>query len=92
MSDIIKTQHSLAIKAKHNPDHRLNHLYRLICREEWIRTAIKAVLSNQGARTAGIDRMTKKTVATEIAQAEWVRELQAELKSKQFRPVPVRRV
>jgi retron-type reverse transcriptase len=36
--------------------------------------------------------MTKKTLATEIAQAELVRELQAELKSKQFRPVPVRRV
>jgi len=75
MSDIIKTQPGLAIKAKHNPDHRLNHLYRLICREEWIRTAIKAVLSNQGARTAGIDGMMKKTLATEIAQAELVREL-----------------
>ncbi len=61
MSDIIKTQHSLAIKAKHNPDHQFDHLYRLICREEWIRTAIKAVLSNQGARTAGVDGMTKKT-------------------------------
>jgi len=92
MSDIIKTQHSLAIKAKHNPDHQFDHLYRLICREEWIRNAIKAVLSNQGARTAGVDGMTKKTLATETAQAELVRELQAELKSKQFRPVPVRRV
>ena len=92
MSDIIKTQHSLAIKAKHNPDHQFDHLYRLICREEWIRTAIKAVLSNQGARTAGVDGMTKKTLATETAQAELVREIQAELKSKQFRPMPVRRV
>jgi len=92
MSDIIKTQHSLAIKAKHNPDHQFDHLYRLICREEWIRTAIKAVLSNQGARTAGVDGMTKKTLATETAQAELVREIQAELKSKKFRPMPVRRV
>ncbi|GET43770.1 IS66 family transposase [Microseira wollei] len=92
MSDIIKTQHSLAIKAKHNLDHQFDHLYRLICREESIRTAIKAVLSHQGARTAGIDGMTKKTLATETAQAELVRELQAKLKSKQFRPVPVRRV
>jgi retron-type reverse transcriptase len=40
-----------------------------------MRTAIKAVLSNQGARTAGIDGMMKKTLATEIAQAELVREL-----------------
>jgi hypothetical protein len=30
MSDIIKTQRSLAIKAQHNPTHKFDHLYRLI--------------------------------------------------------------
>lgn len=92
MSDIIKTQHSLAIKAKYSSEHQFDHLYRFICRSEWIETALKAVLSNIGARTAGIDGMTKKTLASETAQKEFVRELQAELKSKQFRPMPVRRV
>jgi group II intron reverse transcriptase/maturase len=92
MSDIIKTQRSLAIKAKHNPQHQFDHLYRLICREEWIRAALKAVLSNQGAKTAGIDGMTKKKLSSETAQTELVKELEAELRSKQFRPMPVRRV
>jgi group II intron reverse transcriptase/maturase len=92
MSDIIKTQRSLAIKAKHNPTHQFDHLYRLICQEEWIRAALAAVLSNKGARTAGIDGVTKKALTSAEAQANFVRELRAELQEKRFRPVPVRRV
>ncbi len=59
MFDIIKTQRSLALKATNNPTHQFDHLYRLMCREEWIRAAVDQVLSNQGARTAGIDGVTK---------------------------------
>jgi group II intron reverse transcriptase/maturase len=92
MSDIIKTQRSLAIKAKHNLTHQFDHLYRLICRTEWIDAALKAVLSNQGARTAGIDGVTKKALASESAQAEFVEQLREELRLSQFRPLPVRRV
>lgn len=92
MSDIIKTQRSLAIKAKHNLTHQFDHLYRLICRTEWIDAAVKAVLSNQGARTAGIDGVTKKALASESAQAEFVEQLREELRLSQFRPLPVRRV
>lgn len=92
MSDIIKTQRSLAMKAKHNPTHQFDHLYRLICRQEWIRAALDRVLANLGARTAGIDGMTKKAFVTESARVALVEALQAELRQKQFRPVPARRV
>jgi group II intron reverse transcriptase/maturase len=92
MSDIIKTQCSLARKAEHNPQHQFDHLYRLICREDWIHAALKSVLSNQGAKTAGIDGVTKKELASSSAKAVFVCQLQAELRSKQFRPKPVRRV
>ncbi|BAY59167.1 reverse transcriptase (plasmid) [Leptolyngbya boryana NIES-2135] len=92
MSDIIKTQRSLARKATHHRTHQFEDLYRLICREEWIRTALNHVLSNQGARTAGIDGVTKKALMSETARAAFVLELQAELRQKRFRPVPVRRV
>lgn len=92
MSDIIKTQRSLAIKAKHNLTHQFDHLYRLICRQEWIDAALKAVLSNQGARTAGIDGVTKKALASKSAQADFVEQLREELRLSQFRPLPVRRV
>ena len=92
MSDIIKTQRSLAIKAEHQPQHQFNHLYRLICRSDWIRTALDAILCNQGAKTAGIDGMTKKSLSSETAKVKLVKEIEAELRNKQFRPKPVRRV
>ena len=92
MSDIIKTQRSLALKAKHNPTHQFDHLYRLICQEEWIQHALNVVLSNQGARTAGIDGVTKKMLDSSEAYITFILELQQELREKRFRPVPVRRI
>lgn len=89
---MIKTQRSLARKAMHQPTHQFGHLYRLICREEWIRYALHHVLSNQGAKTAGIDHVTKKQLASQTARTTFVQELQQELRQKRFRPVPVRRV
>ena len=92
MSDIIKTQRSLALKAKHNPTPQFDHLYRLICQEEWIQQALNQVLSNQGARTAGIDGVTKKMLDSAEAYIAFILELQQELREKRFRPVPVRRI
>jgi group II intron reverse transcriptase/maturase len=92
MSDIIKTQRSFAIKAQHNPAHRFDHLYRLICQEEWIRTALNVILSNKGARTPGIDGITKKALASDEARAALVQELRDDLRTGRFRPLPVRRV
>jgi RNA-directed DNA polymerase len=92
MSDIIKTQRSLALKAKHNPTHQFDHLYRLICREEWIFKALTLVLSNQGAKTAGIDGVTKKAFTSFEAQTAFVQELRHELQTQRFRPKPVRRI
>jgi RNA-directed DNA polymerase len=79
MSDIITTQRSLAREAWHNPTHRFDHRYRLICQAEWLRTALDAVLANKGARTAGIDGVTKRTLASEEARVAFTRQLRAEL-------------
>lgn len=92
MSDRIKTQRSLAIKAMHNPTHKFEHLYRLICQEDWIRAALDTVLSNKGARTAGIDGITKKAFASEETRRTFTQELREELREHRFRPAPVRRV
>ena len=92
MSDIIKTQRSLAIKAEHQLQHKFDHLYRLICRSDWIRTALDAILCNQGALTAGIDGMTKKSLDSETAKAKLVKEIEEQLRSKHYLPMPVRRI
>jgi RNA-directed DNA polymerase len=92
MSDSIKTQRSLAMKALYQPEHQFDHLYRLICREDWIQAALGAVLSHQGARTAGIDGVTRKAFDSTEYYLAFLQQLQEELRSGNFRPVPVRRV
>jgi group II intron reverse transcriptase/maturase len=92
MSDIIKTQRSLAVKATHQSHHQFDHLYRIICQEEWIRAALDAVLSNKGARTAGIDGVTKKAFTSDETRDAFARDLRELLRTGRFRPVPVRRV
>ncbi len=92
MTDIIKTQRSFARKARYEPQHRFTHLYRIICREDWITAALRAVLSNQGARTAGIDGITRKMLESDSAQQKVVSELKDELYSQSFQPMPVKRV
>jgi group II intron reverse transcriptase/maturase len=92
MPDIIKTQRALAVKATHNPTHQFDHLYRLICRDDWIAAALDAVLANTGARTAGIDGVTKQALASDAARATFIQDLREELRQDTFQPVPVRRV
>ena len=92
MSDMTKTQYSLAVKAEHNKQHRFEHLYRLICREEWITQAVEIILSNKGSRTAGIDGITKENLTSETARFELVQEIQQELRERSFRPQPSRRI
>jgi RNA-directed DNA polymerase len=92
MSDIIKTQRSFATKAMHHPAHRFDHLYRLICQQEWIQTALQGVLANKGSRTPGIDGITKDDLSSADAKHAFVQEIEQELRERSFRPSPVRRV
>jgi len=92
MSDITKAQRSLAIKAEYNKQHRFDHLYRLICLEEWIEYALKIALSNKGSRTAGIDGVTRRELASQTAKDRMIQEIRQELRDGSFRPRPVRRI
>jgi group II intron reverse transcriptase/maturase len=91
MNDLRKTQESFARKAQAQPEHRFGDLYHLVCREEWLREALQAVLRNPGSRTAGIDGISRKDLTDEASQTDFIRELQTELKNGTYRPQPVRR-
>jgi len=91
MDDIRKTQESFARKAQTQPEHRFGDLYHLICREEWLRSALEKVLSNPGSRTAGVDQISRKHLTEEGHKAAFVQALQAELKNGTYRPQPVKR-
>lgn len=91
MDAISLTQHSFALKAKYNPEHRFGDLYHLICRQDWIEHALGAVLANEGARTAGIDGITREHFRDPTYRADFVEDLRAELKSRAYQPTPARR-
>ena len=92
MSDIIKTQRSFAIKAMHPPAHRFDHLYRIICQQDWIEAAMRGVRTNKGARTPGLDGMPKDDLSSEEAKRTLIQAIEQELRERSFRPSPVRRV
>ncbi|MEN4012196.1 MAG: group II intron reverse transcriptase/maturase [Bellilinea sp.] len=91
MSDILKTQQSFARKAQTNQAHRFEDLYHLICRQDWISTALEHVLFNEGSRTAGVDGVSRNDLKTDEQKAAFTTKLQADLKTGQYRPMPVRR-
>lgn len=100
MSDIIKTQQGLARKAEANRAHRFRDLDHVICKREWIEEALRHVLENDGAGTAGVDGMSwkafndveKSDFENDKFRQQFIDELQAELKARTFKPSPVRRV
>lgn len=92
MDDISKTQRSFARKALAEPQHRFEDLYHLICREDWIEAALDAVLGNAGARTAGLDGISKDDLNTENKLYCFVKELQTGLRAGTYKPTPVQRV
>jgi len=100
MSDIIKTQQGLARKAEAERTHHFENLYHLLCKREWIEEALQHVLDNDGAGTAGIDGISwkvfndvdKSDFENEKFRQQFIDTLQAELKNRMFKPMPVRRV
>lgn len=91
-SDIHKIQTSFARKAQAEPEHKFQDLWHILCREDWIRTALTKTLTNSGAKTAGMDGVSKSSLKDEGRQTVFIENLKAELKSGSYKPTPVRRV
>jgi RNA-directed DNA polymerase len=82
----------LGQKAKQEPKFRFYALYDRIYREDVLRIACSLVLANNGA--AGVDGVTCQDILTqdEPAWNAFFRELREELRTKRYRPQPVKRV
>jgi len=91
MDDITKTQQSFARKAAMQPDHQFTDVYHLLCREEWVRIALGAVLQNTSSRTAGVDRVTRRSFTSDTYTNQFIADLVTQLKTGHYRPHPVRR-
>jgi len=69
-------------------DRRFSDLYNLVCDPAFLVVAWSRVKGNRGARTAGVDGVTPRDLASD--ERRFLAELRAELKAGDFRPLPVR--
>jgi len=86
-----KLQRVLYHKAKAEPKYRFWSLYGDIMRKDVLEYALQLVSRNGGA--PGVDGQTIESIqATAESQKQWLDTVQEELKTKTYRPRPVRRV
>jgi RNA-directed DNA polymerase len=84
-----KLQTALHDKAKGSPNFRFYALYDKVYREDVMAFAYECCKANRGA--AGVDSQTFEDIE-EYGVQKWLDELTQELKSRTYRPQPVRRV
>jgi RNA-directed DNA polymerase len=86
-----KLQLTLYRKAKAEPQYRFWSLYGEVLRRDVLQAALVAVAENDGA--PGVDGERLETItATAQSREQWLEALREELRSKKYRPSPVRRV
>ena len=89
---VSELRRKLGQKAKQEPKFRFYTLYDRIYRDDVLRIAATLVLNHNGA--AGVDGVTCQDLLTldEPAWNAFFRELHEELRTKRYRPQPVKRV
>ena len=84
-------QRKLYLRSWKEPDYVFRKLWGLVTDLRNLRCAFARVARNRGRRTPGVDKVTvRKVVAGDVDQ--YLDELRALLRSRTFRPSPVRRV
>lgn len=88
--DVGEMQRKLAVWSTEDRERKFDRLLRLIANREWLMEAAKKALASSGAKTAGVDRVTRDRF-TSVLEHE-IDTLRRELLDGSYRPRPVRRV
>jgi len=83
-------QRKLATWTAIESDRRVDRLLRLISHPQWLRKAAEITLSSKGARTPGVDGMTK--VHLQEGLSDYLAVIRTDLLSGNYQPLPARRI
>jgi len=87
---VLEIQTKLHRWAGENATRRFDDLYNLVCDPAFLLTAWRRVRGNRGARSAGVDNESARSIETRQGPEAFLRELREQLKRRTFRPRPVR--
>jgi len=87
-----RIQDKLHCWAVNDVGRRFDDLFNLVCDPAVLAVAFERVASNKGARTPGIDRTTVSWIETTVGVDVFLHDVREQLRSRVFRPVPVRQV
>jgi RNA-directed DNA polymerase len=88
---VLDIQAKLHRWAAADPGRRFDDLFNLVADPAFMVTAWRRVRENKGARTAGIDKRTARSIEASAQGAEgFLEDLRTQLRARAFRPLPVR--
>jgi RNA-directed DNA polymerase len=76
--------------AKDEPVRRFDDVFNLVCDPATLMVAWERVASNRGARTAGVDAVTRHAVVRDDGLIPFLEDLRSSLRDGTFVPLPVR--
>ena len=87
---VLQIQTKLHQWAKADPERQFRALFNLVCDPAFLLVAWHRVKSNKGARTAGVDGQTVKSIRAGRGEAAFLADLRADLRARRFVPLAVR--
>ena len=87
---ISELQRKLATWTAVDRTRRVNRLLRLISHHEWLYQAVQVTLSSRGAKTPGVDGITKVHLQADLHT--YLDEISNDLRTGNYQPMPARRI
>jgi group II intron reverse transcriptase/maturase len=89
---LLNEQRKLYARSQQNLDYVFDKLWGLVTDARNLRIAFGRIARNRGRRTAGVDGVTVGKILAAGTVDTYVAGIRSELRSRSFRPMPVRRV
>lgn len=87
---VLEIQAKLHRWARDDPHRRFDDLFNLVADPVFLLVAWDRVRNNKGAKTAGVDGHTARSISWGVGAEMFLGELRVRLKDRSFRPLPVR--